>query len=91
MPKPKPGDRYEYQGEVFGGDLHAIQPGTVMQIREFVAAKTKGAHDDKEDSVVLELEEPSIVYQDGKPVVGSYQRAISFGEGFFKDNFKAVR
>lgn len=57
MPKssPKPGGTFKYTGERRGQrDDAALLTGTVVTVRETVPAATPGAHDNTEDSVVIE-------------------------------------
>jgi hypothetical protein len=89
--KPQAGQSYKLTGETIGTEPGAIKTGAVGKVREVVPAKEPGAHDDKEDAVVLEFSEPTLVMEDGAPKVGEAIRAVSFGLDFFSENFEGVK
>lgn len=90
-PKPKPGETYTYTAEEplgLPGSPARVLPGTVVTIRELVAADTAGAHDDSEDCVVVEIHEPQIGYDDAsEPQVVYNPRAYSVGLDTFAADY----
>lgn len=91
MTLPNPGDTYVYAAdEPLGepGSPAAVQPGTVVTVREVVPADTPGAHDDSEDCVVLEIPVPYVANDDdGNPVIGYSSRAYSVGLDTFASDY----
>ncbi len=92
MTKPQAGDSYELTGETIGNPPNEVKTGTVVTVREVVAADEAGAHDDTEDAVVVEYEVPTLgVDGDGEPAVIQTARAFSVGVSQFGELFtKAV-
>lgn len=84
---PEAGDKYTYKGEEQIGNDGPV-PGAEVRFREKVSADTPGAHDDKEDAVVIEWDAPSIVRTDKGNEIGTVVRAMSVSEADFKANFK---
>lgn len=84
---PKPGETYRLDGPDLGIDTNALRTGTVVEVRELVTADTIGAHNDREDAVVVEWDHPVVVYIDDEPALGTSRRAISVGLDAFRDTF----
>jgi hypothetical protein len=89
MALPKSGAKYRYTGtDPIGTGERAFRPETVVTVREVVDAGTIGAHDDKEDSVVIEWDQPTIGYGDNnEPVIENYPRAMSVSVERFAADF----
>lgn len=84
----EPGDRYTYSGKApIGADAGALVPGTAVRIRETVPAGEPGAHDDSEDSIVIEWDAPALVQGENGVEVGTAPRAMSIGAAQFGDLF----
>lgn len=80
MPRSKPevGGAYRLTGGGIGVGAASLYPGQVVTVREVVPAEEPGAHDDREDSVVVEWTEPGPVRgDDGQVTRGENLRAVS--------------
>jgi hypothetical protein len=91
MAHPKPGGAYVYRGtDPIGTDSLALTPGTHVKVREVVSAGEAGAHDDSEDSVVIEWESPALVQGENGMELGTSPRAMSIGVAHFSRDFKGA-
>ena len=92
MAAPKSGDVYVYTGtETIGNGPGSIRPGQTFTVREVVDANQNGAHDDSEDAVVLEFDDPEPTVgltDDGEPSVVHARRAWSVGVDQFNAEFE---
>ena len=85
---PKAGEKYKFTGtEPIGADAGALLPGAAIEIREFVAADEKGAHDSSENAAVVEWDAPSLVLSGDGWAQGTARRAMSVGISQFHDLF----
>lgn len=92
MANPTKGSRYTFTGDTIGNDAGRIVTNTVVTVREVVPAATTGAHDDSEDAVVVEWQEPALGVNDqGEPAIIESPRAWSVGTNVFSDLFKKVK
>lgn len=90
MPRSKPevGDAFRLTGGGIGGGPGALYPGQVVTVREFVEAGVPGAHDDSEDSVVVEWTDPGpVLGDDGVVARGEVSRAVSVSAAAFPELF----
>ena len=86
--KPKAGDTYRLTQEVLGDGPGSIYEGQVVTVRDVGPADVQGAHDDSEESVVIEWTEPGHVRgDDGKIRMGEVPRAVSIAASQFSDLF----
>lgn len=75
---PKAGDTYRLSADNLGDGPGAIYAGQSVTVREVVPANEAGAHDDTEDAVVIEWNEPGPVMGDDRKVrMGEVPRAVS--------------
>lgn len=90
MAKPQEGADFTYDGaEPIGVDSGALMPGTVVTVREVVAAKESGAHNHREDAAVIEWDAPALIRVDGGGVeLGTSRRAMSVSVVDFTRDFK---
>lgn len=90
MPRSKPevGGTFSLTGGGIGDGPGALYPGQVVTVREFVAADEPGAHDNTEDSVVVEWSEAGpVLGDDGKVTRGETPRAVSVSAASFTELF----
>lgn len=88
-PKPKAEEMFTYTAEApIGVDAGALLPGTKVKVREIVDAGEKGAHNDKDDAVVIEWEAPALVHGDNGVTLGTSPRAMSISLASFHDLFE---
>lgn len=94
---PKAGSTFAFKGvtnddgnrTALGNEPGAVKIGTVVTVREVVKADESGAHDGKEDAVVVEWDEPSLGYDhNNNPVVATAKRAWAVGADSFDDLFE---
>lgn len=87
---PEVGERFRLSAPL-GAGTGALIRGQVVTVREFIEASTKGAHDDSEDALVVEWDEPAqILGDDGEPTAGFVRRAVSVGVSQFDSLFEKV-
>jgi hypothetical protein len=85
---PKPGTSFRLTSALGVGPGSLVE-GQEVTVREIVPADEPGAHDNKEDAVVIEWDEPALVIgDDGKPVAGTANRAMSVGVENFRELFE---
>lgn len=96
--QPKAGETYQFKGlldvddpegtpKPLGRDSGALLPNTAVTVREVVPAEEPGAHNDSEDSVVIEWDRPAIMDDQS---VGSVTQAMSISLERFPDWFERL-
>lgn len=87
---PKPGATFRLTSAL-GVGPGSLMEGQEVTVREVVDAEDPGAHDNTEDAVVVEWQEPSLVLGDeGRPVSGMANRAVSVSVDQFRELFEEV-
>lgn len=93
---PKTGTKFTFNGvadddgnlRAFGNEPGAVKIGTEVEVVELVSAKTAGAHNDREDAVVVQWGEDALTTaDDGSSRVVSVPRRWAVGVGQFDELF----
>ena len=86
---PDPSKTYRLLDTIGNGSPGTIYAGQEVRIREVVEASTPGAHNDREDAVVVEFEEDSpVLNEEGKIVRGKAVRSTSIASDQFLTLFE---